>query len=223
MAKDRSEKAVADSDPSFIRKFFTVNRKLVIDKVDRDFVTTNIPGAAKREAEVIRSLIFLGLVDSEGKPTEKLERLRAVGDEFKKNLRAVVESAYGELLKGDNVKTVNRENLINYFMRSCGLNQRRAEIAANLLVALCKDCGLELPSVKIAPAASKPLAKAGKREPPVQRKPKVGTQARRALREALPIQITLSLAVDQNTPPQILDRILKVLEKALGIEETNGD
>jgi hypothetical protein len=129
--------------PSWYKKFLELVRAHKPDKVDAKFLSIN--GIAKgNEAKVIVGLRFLGLITADGVPTEKLNSLRVVGDEFKKNLSSVVNEAYADLKSKVALETAKPENLLNYMVSQHDLAGKLADNAARVFVLLCVEAGIPI-------------------------------------------------------------------------------
>lgn len=129
--------------PIWYEKFLDLVQLQKPDKVDASFLNTN-GIATGNELKVITGLRFLGLISAEGIPTDKLDSLRVVGDEFKKNLSAIVNEAYAELKSKLFVDKAKPENLVNYFVTKYGMGGRLAEKAAKVFVFLCTESGIPI-------------------------------------------------------------------------------
>lgn len=75
--------------------------------------------APKNESYVINALQFLGLIDEEGKRTDKGQAVLTIHNEadFQKAFGDVVRGAYRDLfeIRGNDAWTMNRDDLIGYF------------------------------------------------------------------------------------------------------------
>jgi hypothetical protein len=75
--------------------------------------------APNNESYVINALQFIGVIDEDGKRTDKGHKVFSIhnDEEFKAAFDGLIRDAYSELfsLHGDGVWTLNRGQLINYF------------------------------------------------------------------------------------------------------------
>jgi len=81
---------------AWYKKLFELIRSRSFDKFNKEIIELNIikgPNATM----FFNGLRFLGLVEEDGKVTEKFESLRRIGEEFRQNLQKVVEEAYSDL------------------------------------------------------------------------------------------------------------------------------
>jgi len=92
--------------------------------------------APNNESYVINALQFLGIIDEEGKKTDKGGEVLAIHKEedFRKGFEALVRDAYMDLfeLHGDKVWELDGDDLVNYFRKSdktsAAIGQRQAKV-----------------------------------------------------------------------------------------------
>lgn len=154
-------------------KFFELIRSKSYDKIDTAIIEANIIGGPNATI-VFKGLRFLDLVEEDGKTTKKLESLRLTGDEFKLNLKKVVEEAYSDFLKTVAVEQSKPEYVVNYFMKSYGCGEVTAQQTMKIFVYLAQQSGIPIsqefisgklekvprPSRKLSPKEPKPGATA---------------------------------------------------------------
>lgn len=115
---------------------------------------------------LFNGLRFLGLVEENGKVTEKFESLRRRGEEFNKNLKAVVEGAFSHLLSKVVVTKAKPEHLFNYFAEYYDYGENTAKKSMKIFVYLCKEAGIELsPELTKAEVKITKKARVKRREP----------------------------------------------------------
>lgn len=157
---------------SWYPSFFELIRTRQFDIFDKERIELNIIKGSGASQFFI-GIRFLGLVEDNGKTTEKFESLRRTGDEFKKNLKKVVEEAYGELLAKIVIDKAKPENLVNYFMEKHQYSQTTAKLALKIFVYLCQEAGIPISPDLTAPlpkpktdekTMNKKVAEKGKRE-----------------------------------------------------------
>ena|SRR3981189_449781 len=75
--------------------------------------------ASKNESYVINALQFLGLIDEEGKRTEKGHDVMTTHNQadFQKAFEGIIRNAYADLfeIRADDAWTMSRDKLISYF------------------------------------------------------------------------------------------------------------
>jgi hypothetical protein len=92
--------------------------------------------ASNNESYVINALQFIGILDEEGKRTDKGQKTLAIHkeEEFRTEFSKLVESAYSELfeLRGKDAWTLSKDELINFFRTSDktsdAIGQRQAAV-----------------------------------------------------------------------------------------------
>lgn len=143
------------------KTFFELIRNKQYDKFDKGIIQLNIVGGPNA-GMLFNGLRFLGLVQEDGTVTPKFESLRIVGEDFKKNLKKVVEDAYGDLFSKVVVNVAKPENVINYFMQGYGYRQSSAQLATMIFVYLCQESGTELSPELMAFEIKRPAGQEGK-------------------------------------------------------------
>ena len=129
---------------AWYRKFFELIRARKFDRFDKEIIELNI--IKGRNARMLfNGLRFLGLVKENGKVTEKFESLRRKGEEFKQNLKKIVEDAYAHLFSKVVISKAKPEHLYNYFAQYYGYGERTATLAIKLFIYLCEEAGIILP------------------------------------------------------------------------------
>jgi hypothetical protein len=97
-----------------------------------------------KEGLVVSTVHFLKLIDDSGLPTRELRNLQ---EDYPKTLRRLVVISYKDLFSVIPAKLVNQHRLVSFFS-SEGFSVETAEYQAKLFVWLCKEAGIELPSVE---------------------------------------------------------------------------
>lgn len=91
---------------------------------------------------LLSALKFLGLLDSQGVPTEDFRAIQTTGAEFCQNLEQVVRRAYADVFDRFDVATAERELIRNYFARRYSVSQ--AESATAVFTDLCGQAEIPL-------------------------------------------------------------------------------
>ena len=99
-------------------------------------------GMAKgKEREAVNALKFLGVIDDECLPSGEFDNLKK---NYQDTLKKLVILKYEELFNLIPTKLINQSRLVNFF----GGPVDTAEYQAELFVWLCKQSGIELPSME---------------------------------------------------------------------------
>jgi hypothetical protein len=123
--------------------FFEKIRSRDFDKFDKEIIELNIikgPNAMM----LFRGLRFLGLVEKDGKTTEKFKSLRRFGDDLKQNLNKVVKDAYGLLFSKVVIESAKPDTLLSFFAEYYGYGEFTAEQARKIFIYLCKQSDIVL-------------------------------------------------------------------------------
>ena len=90
------------------------------------------------------TFIFLGLMDSNGKPTDKLQQLvDSTGDERRIQLKGIIEQAYRPVIGDLDLDRATAGQLEELF-RSAGAKGNVGEKSISFFLALAKDAGIAL-------------------------------------------------------------------------------
>lgn len=144
--------------------------------------------APRNEYKVVGALRFLGLIDGEGRPTERAHLLKTRGAAFTLNLQEIVREAYGDLLREIRPREATREAVYNYFVVKARLGGEMATKATRFFRSLCQWAGVPLPE-------EPPVRRGGGRGPS---RSKGSRAARRSQGEAAP-GLPLVLAITPET------------------------
>jgi len=198
----------------WLEKFFDLNQRQKIDKIDAEFVGLNIMGSG-HESKIISALRFLGLIDDNGNATPKLASLRVVGEDFKKNLKPIVIEAYHDLTSTIVLDVAKPENLINFFVQRYDYSQASAKSALRLFVWLASQTDIPL-SQEVQNLTLKPSPKAETKMPRTEAilpsKPRYKKPMRTFLEQPKSnIQATVNIHLDKDTPREFWDRVLALL------------
>lgn len=170
--------------------------------------------APGNEYKVVGALRFLGLIDDDGRPTEKSRLLKTRGPSYKLALQEIVRTAYSGLFEQLDLRNTSRDQVHNYFVTREGLGMEMAAKATRFLVGLCQqaeiELGPDLTSEKEGLLAAK--AKASPKGRPSRRKaaPEARTRPKRGVPDLSP---TLVLAITPETVEMGLDQLTELFRK----------
>jgi hypothetical protein len=123
-------------------------RKSTPPKVDGNLLRLHkiAPG---NEYKVVGALKFLGIIDDDGRPTEKSCLLKTKGPTFTAALRNIISSAYKNLFQLLNGGGYTAEDIHNYFITEEDLTPEMATKTTRFFIQLCQlaeiDLGLAAP------------------------------------------------------------------------------
>lgn len=116
--------------------FFKLLERLTIDNVDASFLK-NYKIANGNEYKVISGLKFLGLIDEDGKATEKMRMLKLIGEDYTKNLEKIVRNAYSVLLKKvTNLEIAEPKDVTNCLINDYKMARSTARMGTKIFVFL---------------------------------------------------------------------------------------
>jgi hypothetical protein len=167
---------------SWYVSFFELIRTRQFDVFDKERIELNIIKGSGAPP-FFTGIRFLGLVEDNGKTTEKFESLRRTGDEFKQNLKTVVEEAYKDLFAKIVIDKAKPETLVNYFMERHQYSEATARLALKILVYLCQEAGIPISPELTAPPTPKLKAPGKPSEKRIEEKGR--KQIQRALPEGM--------------------------------------
>jgi len=187
-------------------------RKITPSKVDGNFLRLNkiAPG---NEYKVVGALRFLGIIDDDGRPTEKSRLLKTKGAAFNSALRDIIRGAYNGLFQQLNLngKGNSPEDIYNYFITEEGLGIEMATKTTRFFIQLCHlaeiDLGLDIPS--------RPSNQTSKREPTNGHRR--GDQAKFVTSNSFPLVLVLTpemVSMDTNQLAEFFKKLRLALDKA---------
>lgn len=112
-------------------------------RVDAAFLRAHhiAPG---NEYKVVGSLRYLGLIDEDGRPTEKSRLLKTRGPAYLQGLQQIVRTAYQGLFSSLNLVQATREEIYNYFITEAGVGPEMAAKTTRFFIDLCQEAGIIL-------------------------------------------------------------------------------
>ena len=115
-------------------------------KIDTNLLLDfGIPGGAC--PQLLVSLKFLGLIDDQGAPMESFKTLQTpLEEEFRTNLRRIVEVAYVEALSRIDIDKDSRGHIKAYFSRNYSV--ALATKMTGFFLSLCEKAGMEAAALK---------------------------------------------------------------------------
>ena len=118
-------------------------RKTTPPRIDGNFLRLNkvAPG---NEYKVIGALRFLGIIDDEGRPTEKSRLLKTKGETFTSALQDIIRTAYGDVFRRVNGGGCSQEDIYNHFITANGLGPEMAAKTTRFFVQLCQLAEIDL-------------------------------------------------------------------------------
>ena len=118
-------------------------RKSTPPKVDGNLLRLHkiAPG---NEYKVVGALKFLGIIDDEGRPTEKSRLLKTKGPTFTSTLGNIIRSAYKNLFQRLNGGGYTAEDIYNYFITEEDLTPEMATKTTRFFIQLCQLAEIDL-------------------------------------------------------------------------------
>lgn len=100
--------------------------------------------ARGNEYKVIGALRYLGLIDEEGRPTERARLLKARGAVQLLNLQQIVREAYPTLFRKLDLRSATRDDVYNHFLADLGLQPEMAAKATRFFLELARAAGFQV-------------------------------------------------------------------------------
>jgi hypothetical protein len=111
--------------------------------VDQELLRAN--GIARgNEYKVVGALRYLGLVDEDGRPTERARLLKARGAVQTLNLQQIVREAYPTLFRKLDLRSATRDDIYNHFLADLGLQPEMAAKATRFFLELARAAGFQV-------------------------------------------------------------------------------
>lgn len=206
-----------------ITTIITQLRKTFPATVNSDFVK-KLGLASNNESYLINVLVFLGLIDEEGKRTDKGHGVLSIHEEkdFQKAFGELVETAYSDLFStfGPEGWTKDRNALVNYFRKTDKTSDiigRRQAVTFQTLAGLSGHAELTPEPSKIKPSTTKAKTTTSKpprkkvqtvAEPPAEQNDKGGNGTlKRDMALTVRIEINLPAGGTQETYDAIFKSI----------------
>ncbi|MBC8279963.1 MAG: DUF5343 domain-containing protein [Chloroflexi bacterium] len=124
----------------FLDKIRVLNPRII----DLDYLKSNQMGG-QQPGPLMAAIQFLGLVDLDNVPTDKLDQLRVRGEQqFSTALENIVKNAYSDLLDAVNVEEADRDTIYNQVRTVYQCSPRVAETATPLFLALAQESGMNV-------------------------------------------------------------------------------
>ena len=112
--------------------------------IDAEYLRFNQMGG-QQPGQLMTTIQFLGLVDADGTPTDRLEQLRVRGEQqFTQALEKVIRDAYSELFNAVNAEEADRDIIYNQIRSVYQCSPRLAETATPLFLALAHEAGMNV-------------------------------------------------------------------------------
>jgi hypothetical protein len=142
-------------------KFIQVIRDVQVTTVNPSFVKSNKITRAKYDYALLKALRFLGIVERDGKPTERIAWLRLTGQQYTNSLEKITRGSYAELINTVALRIADTDTLENYFVTRFKYTKKQAEGATVFFTWLAREAGIEL-SPKLKNMVKSPQSKSGK-------------------------------------------------------------
>lgn len=124
---------------SALEEFFNKMRNVAVPaRVDQRFLQ-KLSIAAGNEWALLSALKFLGVIDSQGRPTHAYRLLQS-SDRFQDTLRHLVQTAYEPVFNAGGL-AMSQDDLVNFFRVTSSPSQQRN--AARFFRAVCRMAGIE--------------------------------------------------------------------------------
>lgn len=137
--------------------------------------------APQNESYVINALQFIGVIDQEGKRTEKGHDVFVLGDEdFSKAFGDLIRAAYKDLfdIRADDAWTMTKPQLIAYFRTSDKTSETIGARQANVFIMFRGLAGYEQPAESTTPKNTS-KAKTTRPKAPAEKKAKTANESAR--------------------------------------------
>ena len=124
----------------FLDKIKVLNPRII----DAEYLRSNQMGG-QQPGPLMTAIRFLGLVNADRTPTDRLEQLRVRGEQqFTQALEKVIRDAYSELFNAVNVEEADRDTIYNQIRSVYQCSPRLAETATPLFLALAHEAGMNV-------------------------------------------------------------------------------
>ena len=184
----------------------------MIGFLKKNFPSTVTPETVKKlqipsnnESYVINALHFIGLIDEEGKRTDKGHEVLTIHDDegFKSAFSDLVRTAYVDLfeLRGDDAWTMSRDELIGYFRTADKTSETIGTRQAGVFQALRGLAGHEQVETAPAKTKTKPTKSKAAKSKPATAKAKTPVTSTPEQHQTKP-EMALTVRIEINLPAE---------------------
>lgn len=146
MTVGKEQKRPPYGNVKWYNEFFNLLGKIKVEKVDEELLTKYDVVPSSNVYKLVSGLEFLGLINEEGKATEKMESLNLVNKEdFQRSLERIVRDAYAIIFEKVNLEQITKDDLLRIFKKEYNMKETTAEEAVRIFVFLCQKAGIGLP------------------------------------------------------------------------------
>ncbi len=178
--------------------------------------------APKNESYVINALHFIGLIDEQGKRTDKGHEVLTIHDDakFKTAFADLVRTAYKDLfdLRGDDAWTMPRDELIGYFRNADKTSAAIGARQASVFQAFRGLSGYE----EVDVGAAKPMEKSVKRKAAKTQKakqkveaPSTHTPEKTSAKQDIALTVRIEINLPAEGTQQTYNKIFKSIKANL--------
>jgi hypothetical protein len=199
MAEEYPYALAPDAFKDFMGKLRTAGKP---DKVDKKYLQS-LGFKSSNHRQFPGVLQFVGLLDEQGRPTERYRALRE-GDDGRRKLAGYVKEAYADLFKlYPDADRKDMEALRNFFRARTELGDRAVGAMAVTFQALCGLALFDRPAS--APAKEEPIEAARGGEEPEQRL--------MLTRGGLTINVNIQLELPATTDGDVYERLFSAMAR----------
>jgi hypothetical protein len=169
--------------------------------------------APKNESYVLNSLQFIGVIDKEGKRTDRGHEVLATHDEevFKKTFEGLIRDSYKDLfdLRSDDAWTMNKDALIGYFRSADKTSEVIGTRQAAVFQAFRALAGHEqLPSTATKASSSRTIKTKGSVHASAQVEPPLSITSPKK-------DMALTVRIEINLPAEQVPKLTTTFSRAL--------
>ena len=172
--------------------------------------------ARGNEYKVIGALRYLGLVDEDGRPTDRARLLKAKGALLTLNLQQIVRDAYPTLFRRIDLKSTSRDDIYNHFLADLHLAPEMAAKATRFFIELARSAGFAIGTER--PNGDHEESRRGSSDPVPLRRPRLVTTPIEPARSGQPaLSITLpteALSMSEDDLAALFRRVVRAWNKA---------
>ncbi len=120
-------------------------RRQMPSKLDTKFIADNGITTPPNASNVLKLAQWFGLTNENGQLiTDKVTKLKLVGDERDQYVAQLVKDSYSDLFQKVHIESANRNDIINYFITNYQYGSTAAEYSAQLFLYLCTKYGIPM-------------------------------------------------------------------------------
>lgn len=206
----------------WFERFLAVIQRQNPQTVDSVFLSQIAPS---NEGKLLAQLKFLHVIDEQGKATKYLPMLNMVGEEQRRGFQEITRESYADLFNEVKMERAVPDDIVNFFIRKYSFTRDKAVNASKFFLYLAEKGGVDV-SQDLSAFLNESVSSATSKSVETQRSPTIRKQKKSIdweIGRTVPIQATIEIKLDKDTPKEYWDRVIALLSAKLDVESENSE